>query len=940
MGKGSLAQTVTVTSIRSADETGTTQPVLVADLLSSAETLTRRLQDALREEHWLDAYLFAAGLGQLAEDRVHADPFLLQRAASYLGGLPSRPSRLAATLADRIGAVTRAAPGPATRRLLRARQPLTELTLRLADQVLASPGMGEPGISALTALLRASLPAISSVPRDPMRVPACFYSFDQHPDDVRWLARAFRERYPALGKPLCIVGVRTSGSYLAPLHAAALRADGTSRVELLSYRPGRPFLRSERATLRGVSRAGGLVLVVDDPPGTGNSLAATARAIAAAGVPDSRIVFLLSLFGPSDELPDVLRSWPTVVQPWADWTVHGRIAAQPVRRALASLADPGIEVLAARPVGTPYRAGERGHMRARFAVRLSDHPAGTEVTKDILVEGAGLGYFGRQGVAIASALKDYVPHVYGFADGLLYRDWLPSAAVSAVAETRVADASVPGAVLADTAQADTTQADTVAAYVMARRQALPAPAASVSRLGGRDPVWEVAAKVLSGQFGGLALPARPLLLEPLVRWLLTHEYPTVLDSKTDLRHWLPDPAADGGLRKVDFYQRAFGHHDLTCYDPVFDLAGAAADPPTPLFEEKLRQAYQDISGEQVDGERWLLYRLAQLWRLDGAGDLSHFDVRQRSAAAVHDYLAVLYLRDLSPGQGPLCAIDLDGVLECDQLGFPATSPTGILALRALIAHGYRPVLATGRSLPEVRDRCLAFGLAGGVAEYGAVLYHDGAAVDLRPPESAAVLAQIRQELSRCPGVRVDPRYRYIVRASSDSGPLGAEVVAGIPALGNPDVRVIHGDDQTDITVAGVDKGSGFRALAALLSDPAFLSDPAALPDPGCALAVGDTPPDLPLLAFAQLARAPRNARLGSTGTGIKRTRHAYQAGLSDACADLLGHRPGRCEICRPHAFTPRTKALLAVLDLRANGLAAIPSGMATLGALAITRPRW
>ena len=57
-------------------------------------------------------------------------------------------------------------------------------------------------------------------------------------------------------------------------------------------------------------------------------------------------------------------------------------------------------------------------------------------------------------------------------------------------------------------------------------------------------------------------------------------------------------------------------------------------------------------------------------------------VLRRSTAAVHDYLAALYLCHLPPATGPLCAIDLDGVLECDQLGFSATSPTGALALRA------------------------------------------------------------------------------------------------------------------------------------------------------------------------------------------------------------------------------------------------------------------
>jgi len=43
--------------------------------------------------------------------------------------------------------------------------------------------------------------------------------------------------------------------------------------------------------------------------------------------------------------------------------------------------------------------------------------------------------------------------------------------------------------------------------------------------------------------------------------------------------------------------------------------------PDPGFEARLRGAYQRISGQLVDGGRWLSYRLAQLWRLRRAGDL-------------------------------------------------------------------------------------------------------------------------------------------------------------------------------------------------------------------------------------------------------------------------------------------------------------------------------
>jgi hydroxymethylpyrimidine pyrophosphatase-like HAD family hydrolase len=872
-------------------------PALVTDLLSGADKLTMRLQEALRDEQWLDAFLFSAGLGQLVDDRLHADPFLLNRAARYLGDMPSRPARLAGGAAGVAGTAIQLSPRLGHRKLRRAQQALSELTTRLAAKVIASQYPGD-----LAPLVPGVLPAVSALSADILRIPACFHSFDQHPDDVSWLVAEFRRRYPSPAVPLCVVGVRTSGSYLGPLLAAALRASGDSAVSLLTYRPGRPFLPWERAVLKTTAEVGGLVLVTDDPPGSGTSLAATARAIGRAGVPATSIVFTLSIFGSEDDVPAALSPWRIVAQPWDEWSVHARLATGPVREALAAMVDPAIEVTEVQPLPPLVPSAQRGHVRAWFAVRLANRQTRESMLRQIMVEGAGLGYFGRQPVAVAAVLPGKVPNVYGFADGLLYRDWLPASADT-----------VPTAHMAGT----------ITDYVVSRRRVLPAPSASTARLGGCDPVWEVAARLVSGQYGVLANPARPLLLEPLMRRLLSHEHPTVVDGKTDTRHWLPDANSGGGLRKVDFYQRTFGHLDLACYDPVFDLAGAAANPPRPGFEAQLRAAYEDATNEHVDGERWLLYRLAHLWRLGRANDLDGDQVSQRSAEAVQEYLAGLYLEGLPPAGGPVCAIDLDGVLECDRLGYPATSPTGALALRALIAHGYRPVLASGRSLPEIRRRCDAFGLVGGVAEYGAALFVGGEATDLRPPADRDLLERIRRELSSLPGVRIDPWYRYAIRVRSESGPVPADLLAAVPALASPGTLIIQGQDQTDITTTAVDKGTGLDALTARLGNP------------GCALAIGDAPPDLPMLARASLARAPRNARLGSGSTQIRMTRGGYQSGVAEACADLLGHRPGSCSVCRPPAFTRRTRALLAILDLRANGLATIPARTATLGELLI-----
>ena len=226
---------------------------------------------------------------------------------------------------------------------------------------------------------------------------------------------------------------------------------GNPLPSVLTYRPGRPFLPWERAALRAVARAGGQVLIADDPPGTGTSLAASARAVAAAGVLDSQIAFLLSLFG-AQEIPEVLRTWSVVVQPWDEWSIHSRLEPQPVRHALASFAGPDTQIREVTPAGKPYAASERAHLRARFIVESMDRRTGEETVEDLVVEGAGLGYLGRQAVAVASAIQDRVPHVYGFADGLIYRDWLPS---------------IPHE--APDGHESVTLAQTVASYVHARR---------------------------------------------------------------------------------------------------------------------------------------------------------------------------------------------------------------------------------------------------------------------------------------------------------------------------------------------------------------------------------------------------------------------------------------------------------------------------------------
>ena len=454
--------------------------------------------------------------------------------------------------------------------------------------------------------------------------------------------------------------------------------------------------------------------------------------------------------------------------------------------------------------------------------------------------------------------------------------------------------------------------------------ATPLERCAVVTRSGRSP-----AALLSRAYGPLAPLARPWLLEPVARRLLAVDRASVVDGTTDGARWIPPRSSHQRVCKVDFHQRAFGHLELACYDPVFDLAGAAVDPPDHVFEARLRAAYHAETGQEVDGERWLLYRLTQLWRHAKAGDLETGHVAELSAAAVHDYLAGCYLVDCAPGRGPVCAIDLDGVLETDRLGYPASSPKGVLAVRALLRHGFRPVLATGRSLGEAQDRCATFGLAGAVAEYGTVTYDhgSGAVTDLRSSAERRLIEAVRRELI-ARGLTVDGRHRHAVRASVDGGPVPADVLRSVPLLADPLLQVITGEGQTDITLRRIDKSTGLDDLTGRLGVSR------------CAFAVGDSVWDLPMLTQAVAAGAPRNADAEVRAAGVAIARHAYQAGLADACAAVLGHRPGGCPVCRPPSFSPRTRTMLAILRLREGGLTGLPRQSLALAGLAVGGAPW
>ncbi|WP_116199065.1 HAD family hydrolase [Amycolatopsis circi] len=852
--------------------------LVVADLLCDLSEIAHLLAGRAVAEDALDTFLLASAAVQVVEDRLQRDVFALRRAAGYF-----REHASAGPMPEVMGAAATAVGGvtslrPAARRAFRWRTAAAKLRDDAALEVVAAVpgGSGERRLAAATRLRGSLLSLDQKLASAVLRIPSCFRSFDQEPADLVALAARFRLRYPERERPVVVLGVRTSGSYLAPLAAAALRAEGYRDVHADTVRPGYRIRPSLRALLRGVARRGGRVAVVDDPPETGQSIAEVAEAVRRAGVPAEGITLLLPLFG--DTAPSALAGYDTVALPYRDWAVHARLETENVVRSLSALAGHPVRVVG-RVSGTSLSQG-REHARAVFDVEFPD---GT--TRRIAAAGAGLGFFGRHALAVAAALPGRLPRTYGVQDGIVFRDWLPEHQRVTIAEP--ADARA------------------LAGYVRDRAAAMPAGSDRSRELAGRQPVWEAASRVLQRNYGRAGVALRPVLLDRAVRRLCTVPVPSVVDGATGLRHWFRGPA---GLSKADADVRDFANTDLACYDPVYDLAGIDPGSSDPEFVAALRRELPS------DPERFLLYELVHLWDRERAGRAAP----RAGARAMQRYLAEVLPAAPPAPDGELVAFDVDGVLESDALGFSMATPTAVVALRALHVHGFRPVLATGRSTDEVAERCATYGLVGGVAEYGSAIFVDGTAHDLVPAAGKHALSAVRAALSAREDVLLDMDFEHVVRARRASGgalpgELADRVLAGLPDAAQ--VRVIRGVGQTDFVSAGVDKGAALRLLSEKLGAPV-------------ALAIGDTGTDLPMLRLAAVGCAPANADRAVRASGVRVLRRGYARAVSQAAERLLGHRPGTCDACRPPARSRRTRTLLTVLDASNGGARGLPLAIA------------
>jgi hydroxymethylpyrimidine pyrophosphatase-like HAD family hydrolase len=873
--------------------------LLVIDLHLTLDDVAGLLEGAIAAGDPLDAYLLAAGASQAIRDALEDDPASILRVGEHATSV--LPSALSRPVTHGARAVSRAL--VAARNTTGGRHSLEDVADRVDALVSelsrdALTGEWHPDAAKLLAeLLDSCIVRTGAAGKATLNLPSCFRSFDLHPRDLQRLAQIVAARVHGPAPRVLVLGVRTSGSYLAPLLATALRLEGIEEVESRTIRPGRTLPASVRELITERANGAWSLVLVDDPPDTGRALRRAAGQAVELGFPIDAVCLAFALLE-GGAVPATLSRYSCAVLDWADWDIHQRLAAPAVTRILSGGVGSHRATASVTPIALPERPSLHSHARTGYAATFA---GGTELA--VVAEGTGLGYLGRHALAVADALGDHVPEVLAFDDGVLVRRWLPEASRAALDIPE----RVQGAV----------------DYVTARRVALPARRDATASMAGRQPAWEVASRLLAAPYRELGLALRAVGLDTAVRAMLAPRQPTVVDGLTGPGSWFLD---DGRLVKVGFAERAFSHYDVACYDAVYDLAGLTVDTADPALSDVAVARFEDATGEDVDPERLLLYRLVHLWDRVRLDHLATDPAEAAMARAWQDWSCARLLDGpLDGGHGPWCVLDVDGVLETSRLGAPTLTPASAAGLRALQAHGFRPLLATGRGFADVLDRCTRYGLLGGVAEYGGVAYDHRRAIvrDLVDEQGTTALTSLREFLEAQEGVAIAEGCRTMVRAfrlDREGRRRGLDTATIDAARRRSQGRVgaIPGEAQTDFVAFGVDKGHGVRALLDLLGSPGEVP----------ALCVGDSESDLPMLRLAATARVPAHASV-LAGHGIAATRSAFQRGFAEAVDDAVGHDKTECSSCAPARAVPAGAALLQAIlrgleGGRVTGLAAAP----------------
>lgn len=787
------------------------------------------------------------------------------------------------------------------------------LILLVADEEPERNALARAG-TRLTAMLDARLPA--GLEKRHPTVPAAFRTQDLTHFDVLALGRQFVSRFPDRGRPTLVVGLRTAGSYFAPVLAAYLTSQGYQRVDFVTMRPKKGISSWEGAMLARYAQAGGLAVVVDESPATGGTLAKGVSEIRKAGFRAGDVVALLPVH---PTRPDWASGYDFM--PLSEITV---LSLEPEHYYKHRLLEPSvIEARLSEYLGRPGHAhirvvasataqrlnaelqqlsDEKFHTRLKriYEVCLENEVSGQTETRYVLAKSVGWGWLGYHAFLAGRRLSRFVPPVLGLRDGILYSEWL------------LEDKPTPS-------YEREALIDRLASYVSARVRLLGLgsdPASDLSQAGHHNG-FALLANTLSRVYGrGAAALKRARIQYELSR--RPAPFPTLIDGRMRPLEWV---GAGAALLKSDFEHHGLGKTELNMTDPAYDLAETILHfGLSPSEESTLIARYVEQSADAgVEDRLFLAKLLAGTWTMGSAtaaladGRLSHRhqELNQQYVNA-WNFLTVQAARFCGGLCGPLPAprwrsplvvLDIDGVLDKQIFGFPSTTAAGIRAVSLLHAHDTAIAVNTARMLSEVKEYCTAYGFIGGVAEYGSIAW-DAVSGGERVLVSHVALEQlkrVRSALRQIPGVFLNDGYQYSIRAYTyERGvtvPVPTGLIRNLIATLEADRLGVHQTYlDTAVVAKEVDKGRGLLALLALAGQENLDT-----------IAIGDSEPDLAMFRVAKRSFAPAQISCGSLARqlGCRIVDSAYQPGLLRAVQSIVhpagGERCRRCDQAAPEA---------------------------------------
>jgi hydroxymethylpyrimidine pyrophosphatase-like HAD family hydrolase len=788
---------------------------------------------------------------------------------------------------------------------------LIELGGQMASQNPLPAGYGEDLRKKWSFLLQMRFPA--NLKKMRMRIPAAYRSQDLAHHDVIALGEKYIQFFGTEKGDHLVVGLRTAGSYMAPLLCGFLKNAGLQDVNYITLRPKNFVHPWDEKQIRENTGKSGRFILVDEPVSTGKTILKGMELLGKFGVSRERIVILVPAHPANQEWPDetlrhMLGEATVIKLEPEEWFKEKLLDLRVIQNALLPyFQERGFQTLEVSQNQETLKINQElrknpdkaFHVRLKKVVHanLKGKGGNPGSSVNILAKSVGWGWLGYHAALAAENLSEFVPPVYGVRNGMMYCQWVDSPT-----EAGGEPESQAGIL------------NKVSDYIASRATKLRLeenPSHFISKY--RESGLQAIAILLSEVFG----PKVSKLKRGWVRKRLESmkcSVPALLDARMNQAEWV---GGKEDRRKVDFEHHGFSKtasHNIA--DPAFDLAGA-------IFEfaidgkrrEDLLNNYIERTGDETIRQRLIYYQM--LCGSDAMGDAlrginmvqhasDYPNLNRRYVRAFNTLVSdtAQYLSRFCLGEPvkewrtPLFVMDIDDVLDKNIFGFPSTTANGVKALSLLRSHGICSIVNTARSLDEVRDYCGIYGFPGGIAEYGSVVWDGlGERMDnLVSGEAMDEIEKVRKALQEIPGVFLNPNYRFSIRAYTfgkmRTAPLPPATIGEIFA--RLEVHCLNAKASfidTAITDKDVDKGKALLKLRAMKNVKE-----------GRIGSVGDTESDFPMLSVASHGYLVNNStaelKRKARGFGIEVMNGAFQKGLLESVICFLHPRERKaCKKC-------------------------------------------